>query len=69
MASPVRDDAGRPLLDCPHFTRPREWEGRGVPDVLLSGDHGAVDAWRQEQRVARTKARRPDLLGDEKGQQ
>ena len=52
------------LLDCPHYTKPREWSGMEVPEVLLSGDHGAVDRWRLEQRLARTKERRPDLLGD-----
>ncbi|MFO0893965.1 MAG: tRNA (guanosine(37)-N1)-methyltransferase TrmD [Phycisphaerales bacterium] len=56
-----RDDAGRPLLDCPHFTRPREWRGREVPEVLLSGDHAAIAAWRREQMVRRTAERRPDL--------
>jgi tRNA (guanine37-N1)-methyltransferase len=50
------------LLDCPHYTRPREWMGMPVPDVLIGGDHAKVDAWRQEQRLSRTKARRPDLL-------
>jgi tRNA (guanine37-N1)-methyltransferase len=50
-----------PLLEQPQYTRPRQWRGHGVPDVLLSGNHGAVDAWRLEQRIARTKARRPDL--------
>lgn len=50
------------LLDCPHYTKPREWNGMSVPDVLLSGDHGAVDRWRLEQRLARTRERRPDLL-------
>lgn len=54
---------GKKLLDCPHYTRPREWMGVPVPDVLLSGDHGAVDKWRLAQKQARTKARRPDLLG------
>ncbi len=54
---------GRRLLDCPHYTRPREWMGQGIPDILTSGDHAKVDAWRQQQRLARTKARRPDLLG------
>ncbi|MDX2130586.1 MAG: tRNA (guanosine(37)-N1)-methyltransferase TrmD [Planctomycetota bacterium] len=56
--------AGEPtrLLDCPHYTKPREWNGRVVPDVLLSGDHGKIAAWRREQRVARTRSRRPDLL-------
>lgn len=52
------------LLDCPHYTKPREWMGRIVPEVLLSGDHGKIEAWRLEQRLARTKARRPDLLGE-----
>ncbi len=51
------------LLDCPHYTKPREWNGMSVPDVLLSGDHGAVARWRLEQRLARTRERRPDLLG------
>lgn len=50
------------LLDCPHYTRPREWMGRSVPEVLLSGDHARVDRWRLEQMLERTRARRPDLL-------
>lgn len=58
----VRSPEGAHLLDCPHYTRPREWNGRVVPDTLLSGDHAAVARWRDEQRVARTRARRPDLL-------
>jgi tRNA (guanine37-N1)-methyltransferase len=56
------DPAQPRLLDCPHYTKPREWMGRTVPDVLLSGDHAAIARWRQQQRVARTQARRPDLL-------
>ncbi len=64
-----KDEQGRPLLDCPHYTRPREWEGMEVPEVLLSGDHPKVDDWRAEQRLTRTKARRPDLLAGEKPQQ
>lgn len=51
------------LLDCPHYTRPREWEGISVPDELLSGDHNAVARWRLEQMAQRTRERRPDLLG------
>jgi tRNA (guanine37-N1)-methyltransferase len=51
------------LLDCPHYTRPQEWEGCRVPDELLSGDHDAVAKWRLEQMVERTRSRRPDLLG------
>jgi tRNA (guanine37-N1)-methyltransferase len=49
------------LLDCPHYTKPREWMGREVPDVLLSGDHGAIAQWRLQQRIRRTIERRPDL--------
>ena len=58
----VRTPEGAQLLDCPHYTRPREWNGRVVPDVLVSGDHGAVARWRDEQRIERTRTRRPDLL-------
>lgn len=50
------------LLDCPHYTRPREWQGMVVPKELLSGDHDEVARWRLEQMVARTRQRRPDLL-------
>ncbi len=56
----VPDDAR--LLDCPHYTRPRVWEGLEAPDVLLSGDHAAVARWRLEQMARRTRDRRPDLL-------
>lgn len=56
----VSDDAR--LLDCPHYTRPRVWEDRAAPDELFTGDHDAVARWRLEQMVARTRARRPDLL-------
>ncbi len=56
-----RGPSGQPLLDCPHYTRPRVWRGREVPEVLLSGDHGAVDRWRREQMIRRTQERRPDL--------
>jgi tRNA (guanine37-N1)-methyltransferase len=50
------------LLEYPVFTKPAVWRGREVPAVLLSGHHGAIAAWRQEQRLSRTAARRPDLL-------
>jgi len=50
------------LLDYPHYTRPPQWQGLDVPEVLLSGDHAAVDAWRQQQSLKRTTERRPDLL-------
>lgn len=59
---------GERLLDCPHFTRPRIWMDREVPDILLSGDHGKISGWRREQMESRTRARRPDLLvGQEPG--
>ena len=49
------------LLEYPHYTRPAEWQGRAVPGVLLSGDHGAVASWRQTQAEMITRERRPDL--------
>ncbi|MDD7254346.1 MAG: tRNA (guanosine(37)-N1)-methyltransferase TrmD [Firmicutes bacterium] len=49
------------LLEYPQYSRPEEWNGRKVPDILLSGDHAKVDAWRLEQSLLRTKAIRPDL--------
>jgi tRNA (guanine37-N1)-methyltransferase len=51
------------LLEYPHYTRPREWEGRTIPDVLLSGDHGAIKAWREAESIRLTRSRRPDLFG------
>lgn len=57
--------AGSKLLDCPHYTRPREWEGIEIPEVLVGGDHNAVARWRLQQRLDRTKTRRPDLIGQE----
>lgn len=50
------------LLEAPQFTRPRVFRGMGVPDVLLGGDHGAIQRWREEQARERTRVRRPDLL-------
>ncbi len=50
------------LLEYPHYTRPREWEGRPIPDVLLSGDHKRIAAWRRAQAERLTAERRPDLL-------
>lgn len=50
------------LLDCPHYTRPEEWAGRRVPDVLLSGHHGQIERWRRDQRLQLTAKHRPDLL-------
>lgn len=50
------------LLEHPQYTRPVEFQGRKVPDVLLSGHHGNIDKWRREQSLKRTLERRPDLI-------
>jgi tRNA (guanine37-N1)-methyltransferase len=50
------------LLDCPHYTRPEEYHGKRVPEVLLSGDHERIRRWRLQQALGRTHERRPDLL-------
>ena len=50
------------LLEYPQYSRPAEYRGEAVPEILLSGDHGAVDLWRWEQSLALTKERRPDLF-------
>jgi tRNA (guanine37-N1)-methyltransferase len=55
------------LLEYPLYTKPREWNGREVPPILLSGNHAGIAAWRHEQRLARTAARRPDLLHPSQG--
>ena len=49
-------------LEYPHYTRPRLWEGRGIPDVLVGGDHAAVARWREAESLRLTRERRPDLL-------
>lgn len=50
------------LLEYPQYTRPVEWHGRKVPDILLSGHHANIDKWRRQQSIIRTKERRPDML-------
>lgn len=50
------------LLDCPHYTRPENWSGKGVPEVLLSGNHGQIERWRREQSLAMTARLRPELI-------
>ena len=55
----------RGKLQGPVYTRPMEWDGREVPEVLLSGDHARLEKWRDDQSDARTRERRPDLLGNE----
>ncbi len=60
--APHKDSFSAGALEAPHYTRPRDFRGWTVPDVLLSGDHGAVDAWRKAEGERRTASIRPDLL-------
>jgi tRNA (guanine37-N1)-methyltransferase len=60
--SAAQDSFAAGLLDCPHYTRPEEYAGARVPEVLLSGHHEAIRAWRLKQSLGRTSERRPDLL-------
>jgi tRNA (guanine37-N1)-methyltransferase len=62
--SALSDSFQNHLLDAPVYTRPADYRGISVPDVLLSGDHGQIANWRENQRLRHTEARRPDLLGD-----
>ncbi|MGS2718765.1 tRNA (guanosine(37)-N1)-methyltransferase TrmD [Eionea flava] len=62
--SAAEDSFSDGLLDCPHYTRPEEYQGQHVPSVLMSGNHAAIKQWRLEQSQQRTKQRRPDLLKD-----
>ena len=52
------------LLEAPAYTKPNTYDGMSVPDVLLSGNHAKIDAWKKEQAIERTKKNRPDLLSD-----
>jgi tRNA (guanine37-N1)-methyltransferase len=60
-----QDSFRRGLLDHPHYTRPPVVEGLAVPEVLLSGDHAAIERWREERALAATRTKRPDLLAGE----
>ncbi len=62
-ASPVEESFSEGLLEYPQYTRPPEFRGIRVPDVLVSGHHAAVARWRNEQSLERTRRVRPDLLG------
>ena len=62
--SAADDSFSAGLLEAPAYTRPPVWDGRAVPDVLRSGDHGAVARWRHEQSLMRTRERRPELLDE-----
>jgi tRNA (guanine37-N1)-methyltransferase len=61
QASAAEESFADGLLEYPQYTRPAEWEGRAIPDVLLSGDHAKVAAWRRAEAERLTRARRPDL--------
>ena len=61
-ASALEDSFVDGLLDCPHYTRPETYQGRSVPDVLLSGNHEEIRRWRLKQALGRTYERRPELL-------
>jgi tRNA (guanine37-N1)-methyltransferase len=64
-ASTVEESFGAGLLEYPQFTRPATFRGRGIPEVLVSGNHEAVRQWRRAASLERTRARRPDLLPPE----
>jgi tRNA (guanine37-N1)-methyltransferase len=61
-ASGEEESFEKGMLEHPHYTRPQEWEGRPIPNVLLSGNHAKIAAWRREEAERLTAARRPDLL-------
>lgn len=63
--SAAEDSFAAGILDYPHYTRPEEIEGRRVPEVLISGDHAAINQWRLAEAQRRTRARRTDLLADD----
>lgn len=65
--STVEESFSDGLLEHPHYTRPREWEGHAIPDVLLSGDHAKIEEWRRAERERITAQRRPDLKGTRRG--
>jgi tRNA (guanine37-N1)-methyltransferase len=67
-ASGAEESFENGLIEYPHFTRPRTWEDRGIPDVLLSGDHARIAAWRRAQAERVTSERRPDLRIDREGE-
>ena len=63
LASGTEESFESGLLEYPHYTRPREFEGRTIPDVLVSGDHAKIAKWRRAEAERITRERRPDLLG------
>lgn len=63
--SAAQDSFSDGLLDCRHYTRPENWRGQAVPEVLLGGNHEAIRRWRRQDALRRTAERRPDLMADE----
>ena len=61
-ASAAQDSFSAGLLDCPHYTRPEDYRGDRVPEVLMNGNHRDIETWREKQALGRTWQRRPDLL-------
>lgn len=61
-ASALQDSFSDGILDCPHYTRPEDYQGVRVPQILLDGNHAEIDAWREQQALGRTWQRRPELL-------
>jgi tRNA (guanine37-N1)-methyltransferase len=66
--SAVNDSFSDSLLDCPHYTRPAEFRGMKVPEVLLNGNHAEIDKWRYQMALEKTRAVRPDLLNEKNGE-
>jgi tRNA (guanine37-N1)-methyltransferase len=66
VSSLVDESFSDGMLEYPQYTRPQEYKGLAVPDVLRSGDHAKIDAWRREKALEITKKNRPDLLGEKK---
>jgi tRNA (guanine37-N1)-methyltransferase len=62
--SPSTSSGSARLLEYPHYTRPLEYDGKNVPEILTGGNHAKIDEWRKEQAVERTKMRRPDMISD-----
>lgn len=66
--SAANDSFSDGLLDCPHYTRPAEFRGMTVPEVLLNGNHAEIEKWRREKALEKTRSSRGDLLSGEKGE-
>ncbi|MBP9663101.1 MAG: tRNA (guanosine(37)-N1)-methyltransferase TrmD [Pyrinomonadaceae bacterium] len=66
--SAENDSFSQQLLDCPHYTRPAEFRGMKVPEVLLNGNHAEIEKWRLRKALEKTRAVRPDLIKDENGE-